>query len=1011
MRRVVRAARVLGSLGGSAGAPGGTASPDVASNAPELLQGLCRWLSSGPRGPLDDAVADPSRPGTPFAGSGTSPAADGASPAPEPIDGLTSDDWCGGAAARYYAEVAGEDAATLAPAATVRWPGSGAGGAGDDGATTLDLRAGTVARSADGSCLATLGGNSVLAAVWSPDEGDLAAQRAGSGAGGAEVTVFVRRRSAASGMIPGSRDRRDRPSSRDAALGHSIERVLVPLLPAGFSARLFVEITPLTLDPNTDTLPLLVNAALAALHTSSHPTLGPAAAVRVALTHAGGLVVSPDAAQLREAAQALLYVGAAGAPHSDAQDGCVYAETMAVAHGRGQAASRDALRRLVAAARGECGPLVAALRQLGGGLRTRPAVLASADAAATAVVEACAGGLLREALVPGTRAEDHRAAPTVDVRIPDQGGVSGDMSEAAADNRRPFSAGGDLRAPSGVFPAGGVIAEAAGVARRLRAARAACDDAGPARLSAAMQTLRELPEAVKSYLLRKGLLRVQKSRVPGSGMVSAADVGLALQDLHRRYVLDAALSGSPRVDGRGLEEAGSLKFEPLPRSGAVLGSLGESAVYASAVVTSDPRDVMAEDEDVATRGLSHAGEDNAAGMIVHCGRAMSGSRGRRASSAAISQEDSSDSMLLERALSAAVYAPVGDGEGAPPGTFPFGTRVQVERMSGAASALPLLAAAASAALHSAGVPMQGGLVGGGRTAVLREGGPEGAVAAKLPPGPCGAHEGLVGPRRPGPEGYCILTDPSSIEEAVADALVDVFGPEQEISSLRVSLPRAGCPPLPLDMLLEAVERASEHRDSVVATLRDTLAPSKASWRSLSVAQGEVRRLSFGGMSLRKRIEAKSGARISIAPEPSSSVAVYAPDAAAMQAALDALSHAVRIVDGAAEGAAGSPDGLAPRRALEVGKRYSMRVKFVRDTFAVLTEVDPDGPGHPAEGLLHISEVSPRRIERMQSALAPGTVVEVECIRKQANGTMEVSRKAVEARQALGESGSRKEEGR
>ena len=150
----------------------------------------------------------------------------------------------------------------------------------------LRLSFGKLARFADGSCVASQGGTSVLVTAVSPSSGS-----SGGGADGDEQTVaasFVpltvdyRQKSAAAGRIPTNFLRRE-VGATDAEILTSrlIDRGLRPLFPKGFAGETQVVANLLAVDAVNDPVVLALNGASAALATSAIPWNGPLGAVRV----------------------------------------------------------------------------------------------------------------------------------------------------------------------------------------------------------------------------------------------------------------------------------------------------------------------------------------------------------------------------------------------------------------------------------------------------------------------------------------------------------------------------------------------------------------------------------------------------------------------------------------------------------------------------------------------------------------------------------------------------------
>jgi polyribonucleotide nucleotidyltransferase len=73
---------------------------------------------------------------------------------------------------------------------------------------------------------------------------------------------------------------------------------------------------------------------------------------------------------------------------------------------------------------------------------------------------------------------------------------------------------------------------------------------------------------------------------------------------------------------------------------------------------------------------------------------------------------------------------------------------------------------------------------------------------------------------------------------------------------------------------------------------------------------------------------------------------------------------------------------------EVGKVYRGKVKGIT-TFGAFVEILPG-----KEGLVHISELAPQRVEKVEDILSMGDEVEVKCIGVDPTGKIKLSRKAL-----------------
>ena len=170
------------------------------------------------------------------------------------------------------------------------------------GDVDIELSAGTLAQLADGAVVSRIGDTEVLVTAT-------ANKRLREGVDFFPLTVDVEERMYAVGKIPGSFFRREGRATEKAILtARLIDRPLRPNFKEGFRSETHVVATVLSADlVNAYDLPSL-NAASAALVTSSIPFEGPIGAVRLALIE-GDWVPFPTYEQLEDAVFDLVVAG------------------------------------------------------------------------------------------------------------------------------------------------------------------------------------------------------------------------------------------------------------------------------------------------------------------------------------------------------------------------------------------------------------------------------------------------------------------------------------------------------------------------------------------------------------------------------------------------------------------------------------------------------------------------------------------------------------------------------
>ncbi len=162
------------------------------------------------------------------------------------------------------------------------------------GTENLILETGTLAKQANASVLATVGGTSVLVAVaMSP--------KAREGIDFFPLMVEYQEKAYAAGKIPGGFFKREgRPTEKETLTARIIDRPIRPLFPDGFYNEVVVTCNVISSDGENDPDIIATVAASAALHISDIPFDGPIGSARV-IKKEGEVIVNPTYAQREEA--------------------------------------------------------------------------------------------------------------------------------------------------------------------------------------------------------------------------------------------------------------------------------------------------------------------------------------------------------------------------------------------------------------------------------------------------------------------------------------------------------------------------------------------------------------------------------------------------------------------------------------------------------------------------------------------------------------------------------------
>jgi len=254
--------------------------------------------------------------------------------------------------------------------------------------------------------------------------------------------------------------------------------------------------------------------------------------------------------------------------------------------------------------------------------------------------------------------------------------------------------------------------------------------------------------------------------------------------------------------------------------------------------------------------------------------------------------------------------------------FPYAVRSVTEIMSQNGSTSMAATCASTLALMNAGVPLKS---------------PVSGVA--------------MGLMMDGDKPY-ILTDLIDAEDFAGDMDFKVTGTDKGITALQMDMKVHG---LPVKILAEAIERAKagrttilEHMLSVIAEPNKSLSPYAPRIEKLMVNPDKIGSIIGKGGETINKITKETGATVDI--EDSGLVTIASSDAATIEKALNWIKSLVE-----------EP---------EVGKVYTGTVVSIKDFGAFINIM----PG--IDGMLHISQISDQRLNKVEDALKMGQTVKV-----------------------------------
>ncbi|NIO00928.1 MAG: polyribonucleotide nucleotidyltransferase [Candidatus Latescibacteria bacterium] len=217
----------------------------------------------------------------------------------------------------------------------------------------------------------------------------------------------------------------------------------------------------------------------------------------------------------------------------------------------------------------------------------------------------------------------------------------------------------------------------------------------------------------------------------------------------------------------------------------------------------------------------------------------------------------------------------------------------------------------------------------------------------------------------------ILSDILGAEDHLGDMDFKVTGTQQGITSFQMDVKVEG---VTMDILKRALEQAREGRmhilgemDKTISRPREEISVFAPKIVMLKVPVDKIREIIGPGGKVIRSIQEETGATIEV--EDDGTVKVAAVDKASSDAAVKRIEEIIE-----------EP---------EIGKVYDGVVKSILN-FGAFVEILPG-----KDGLLHISEISYRRIARVEDVLKVGDVIRVKVIDINGDGKIRLSKKALE----------------
>ncbi|MCY4340664.1 MAG: polyribonucleotide nucleotidyltransferase [Gammaproteobacteria bacterium] len=399
----------------------------------------------------------------------------------------------------------------------------------------------------------------------------------------------------------------------------------------------------------------------------------------------------------------------------------------------------------------------------------------------------------------------------------------------------------------------------------------------------------------------------------------AQDIGSALKGLEKRLVRERVLSGEPRIDGRDTVTVRGLDIEVglLPRThGSALFTRGETQALVTATLGTDRDAQIIEALDGSSRDRFMLHYNFPPYSVGETGF-MTGPKRR----------EIGHGRLARRGI-AAVLPNMEE--------FPYVIRVVSEITESNGSSSMASVCGASLALMDAGVEIKAPVAG---------------IAMGL------VKEG---------DRYAVLTDILGDEDHLGDMDFKVAGSEEGVSALQMDIKIDG---ITREIMAEALEQARAARlhilaamNEVISVSRDTVSDWAPSIFTMQIDREKIGDVIGKGGAVIRAITEETGAEINI--EDDGTVKIASVDGESGREARKRIESIVADV--------------------EVGQVYDGKVARLMDFGAFVTIV----PGK--DGLVHISQISDERVDRVSDRLAEGDAVRVKVLEVDRQGRIRLS---------------------
>ena len=218
--------------------------------------------------------------------------------------------------------------------------------------------------------------------------------------------------------------------------------------------------------------------------------------------------------------------------------------------------------------------------------------------------------------------------------------------------------------------------------------------------------------------------------------------------------------------------------------------------------------------------------------------------------------------------------------------------------------------------------------------------------------------------------HAILTDIQGLEDALGEMDFKVAGTEDGITAIQMDIKVQG---ITIEIMREAMAEAKKSRLFIIGKLKETIPEARAELSSfaprmivLQINPDKIKDVIGPGGKIINKIIADTGVKIDI--ENDGRVFIASPDGAGAE-------KAKKMVE-------------ALTKDVVVGETYMGTVTRLMNFGAFVAVL----PGK--EGLVHISQLAPGRVERVEDAVKVGDEIMVKVVEIDSQGRINLSRKAV-----------------